>query len=102
MPIVQNNPRAFGFITRRDGTGFTGAFDFHLSPNGDEVIQGQHRCGIAGCGSETRRASAPVAKAEATGLKWSTKDRSACDNVFHELRDWLHLFALECGLGSIT
>ena len=47
-PVIKNHPRPFCLIAWRDSTRFSGAFNFHLCPDGDEVVKRQHRSGVGG------------------------------------------------------
>ena len=41
-PILKNNPRAVCLIRWSDCTGFSRSLNFHLCPDGDEIIQRKH------------------------------------------------------------
>ena len=83
-------------MTRRHCTGLPRAFNFHLCSNGNEVIKHEHRSRIQRSCSKSGRPSPAISKPETTWLLRSSKDRTACDDVFHELVNRLHLSTLEC------
>ena len=44
--VAQDDPGSLAFVARGDGAGFARALDFHLRPDGDEVVHGRHARGI--------------------------------------------------------
>ena len=100
-PVLQHHPRTLGLVAWRDGAGLARPFNFHLRPDGDEIIQRQHGGGVGGSSRQTRGACTPVAESEAARLERPTKHRSSGDDVLHELGNRLNLLTLERGFAGV-
>ena len=93
--VLQHHPRPFSFVTGGDGAGFTGALDFHLRPDRDEIVQRQHGGGVGGRSGQTGGSGTAVPETKTARLERSTEDGAACNDVLHELGNRLNLLGFK-------